>query len=557
MTRSMLWVAVFGALACAAACTGIIDDPGSGAPGGGTGSRGPTGTGTGTGIGECAGESALPSRVWRLSHAQYDNTVHDLLGDTTAPARSFEPEASGTGFENGAHVGFVSETLAEQYMRTAESLAATAVANLDALLPCAPADPGDRACVGDFVASFGRRAFRRPLDAEQTAMYMALYDEGAAVSPELGVEIVISAMLQSPHFLYRFELGDPAADGSEAALSGYEIATQLSYLLWNTTPDDALLDAAEAGRLDDDAGLAAEIDRMLADARSEHVVWDFFEQYFRFGQVLTVDKDSRVFPELTQEIASLLLDEAHTFVREVAWNGEGTLIDLLTADYAYVNDTLAGFYGFSGATGGAMQRVAVDPDRRAGLLTHGAWLATFGGQQSGSPTFRGLFVRAQLLCQDVPEPPANVADSLEPPSEVHTTRDRYMAHMGREPCTGCHKFIDPIGFGFEAFDGIGRFRTEENGFPIDATGEIVGTAEIDGPFDGARQLAERLAGSREVSDCVATHFYRYAFGRLEGERDACTLESVRARFAESGTTVRDLVRAVIESRAFRYRAPGG
>jgi len=532
-------------------CTGQIGEPPSATAIGGPGSPRAWPT-PDPEAGAC--ESVSPTRVWRLSHAQYDRTIADLLGDTSEPARGFEPQASGTGFRNGSDVGFVSETLAEQYMHASEAIAERAVASLDTLLPCTPADPGDRGCVRDLISAFGRRAFRKPITTEQIEMYLGLYDEGARTSAELGVQIVLEAMLQSPHFLYRFELGDERATAPVVPLTAHEVASELSYLLWDTMPDQTLLAKADDGSLYDPAELAAQLDRMLADPRAEHAEWSFFEQYFRLDRLPTLDKDPDLFPTWNDAVAASLVSEAQSMVHYLTRErADGTLEELLTADYTFVDETLADFYGISGVSGSEMQRVTLDPAEHAGLLTSAGVLAPLGSQQSSSPTQRGLFVRIEMLCGAVPDPPANVADTLEPPGEVRTTRDRYEAHVVNESCSACHQYMDPIGFGLESYDATGRFRTTENGQPIDASGEIIGTSEIDGTFDGARELVERLASSTAVRDCVALHFFRYALGRLEQSGDDCAIARIRERFATSGTRLDELLRALLESNSFWYR----
>lgn len=498
---------------------------------------------------ECEGSTG--ARLWRLSHAQYDNTVRDLLGTAERLGAGFEPETSGTGFRNGADVGFVSATLAGQYMNAAQTHAETAVQNLDALLPCTPADPADEACVRNFIDQFGARAFRQPLTDRQKTLYLGVYSEGAKVAPEFGVQLVVEAMLQSPYFLYRFELGAPAG-GATPSLTAYEMATLLSYLLWDTMPDEALYAKADDGTLFEPEVLQGEIDRMLRDPRAEGFFWGFFEQYLGLGQVPYLEKDGELYPEFDAAMGAKLVAEAEAFVNHVAWNGSGSLGELLTADYSFVDASLADWYGVDGVSGDELQRATLPPER-AGLLTQAGFLALHADDEAPSPTFRGLFVRSKLLCQTIPDPPANVNDALPPLEDVTTNRERYEAHMSNESCVGCHKLMDPIGFGFEEFDAAGRYRTQDNGADVDASGEVLGTTAIDGTFRGARELAEKLAGAQQVSDCVATHFFRYMLGRLEQSADSCELDVIRGEFAESGTDLHTLVQLILNSDALRYR----
>ena len=538
-------------------CTGLISDPGASGGGGGPAGRAPGASEEPAPpvFGGTSCEGGTAARLWRLTHAQYDNTVRDLLGLDARAQASFEPQSSGTGFRGGADTGYVSETLAEQYLIAAERLAGEAVLDLDALLPCSPADPDDRACVAAFVDDFGHRAFRKPLTDEQRAIYMGLYDEGAASGGAVAIEMALAAMLISPHFLYRFELG-ATPDGERSPLTQHELATALSFFLWDTTPDAELLGAAADGRLADADVLRAQIERMLDDPRSDRVFVDFFDDYLGLFEVPLLAKDEALFPDFTPELAASMHRESQAFVAHVARLPEGSLGELFTADYTFADEALAAFYGVSGPSGSELERVSLPPDERSGLLTHAGLLARLGSTRSGSPTFRGLLVRSRLLCQEIPEPPADVADSLPEPDEVVTTRDRYREHAERDACSGCHQLIDPIGFGLEHYDAIGAYRTHENGAAVDASGTIVGTRDADGDFYGARELAERLAASEEVSDCVATQFFRFAHGRLESDADACEVERLRTRFRESGGGLVSLVTTVIDGSAFRYRTRG-
>lgn len=488
-----------------------------------------------------------PARVWRLSHAQYDRAVAALLGTTRTFAASFELEASGSGFKGGADSSYVSGTLARQYFDAAETLAAAAITQPARLLPCTPADAADAACVRRFIAELGRRAFREPLAADRAAAYFALYQQGPA--PLTGVQMVIEAMLQSPYFLYRRELGLPGQSGEAVALTPYELAGALSFLLWDAPPDDALLEAAAGGS---DA-VKGQLDRMLLDAKARTFAWRFVEQGFELERIERTDKDGAAFPTFTPQLAADLHQEAERFVDHVTWSGTGTLAELLTAEYSMLNARLAQHYGVSGVSGTAFTRVNLPPGQRAGLLTHAGLLSVLGDARSSSPVQRGLFVRSRLLCQEMPAPPPDVVDTIAPPSTSVTTRERYQEHLTKASCAACHKMMDPIGFGLEGFDGIGRHRTTENGVAVDTSGELVTTRDIDGTFVGPGELARKLAGSAQVSDCVATRYFRFALGRVETQHDACSLVALRTAFKTSGTKLSELVRALTGAPAFNLR----
>ena len=519
-------------------------DPGSGGSGGGVGTTGPDPVVTSCG-------APPPSRIWRLSHAQYNRSVAAVLSTTLTPGTAFELESSGSGFRGGADTSYVSSTLARQYFNAAEALAAEAVKTPAKLLPCTTANPADTACVQAFIAKFGRRLFRAPPSSARQTLYFTLYKNAA--TPILGVQMVLEAMLQSPYFLYRRELGAAAASGTAAPLTPSELASALSFLLWDAPPDDALLDKADQGLLATPSQLNAEVDRMLASPSAKGSMWRFVEQAFEFDRIANTHKDAALFPDFTPALKADLLSEGEAFVNHVTTAGTGTLRELLTANYSMLNQRLATHYGVSGVTGTTLVKTALPAGQRAGLLTHAGLLAVHGDERSGSPVQRGLFVRAHLLCQDVPAPPANVADTLDPPSAVKTTRDRYKAHLQNASCVSCHKLMDPIGFGLENFDSAGRHREKENGVVVDSSGEFLGTRDIDGTFVGAQALSTKVASSAQVSDCVATRYFRFAAGRLEGSADECSLASVRTAFQSSGTRLSSLVRALVLTPSFSMR----
>jgi hypothetical protein len=545
--------------------------------GGCTASIGDKGTGTTTGAvcttnpGGPAGDPG-PAPVRRVTRLEYDNTVRDLLGTSQRLGAAFPPEERRLGFDNNAAALSVSPLLAEQYLDAAEALAAEAVdTNWAALVPCDPAitGMGVDACGQQFIAAFGQRAYRRPLDADDTAVLTAVFDAGKATDFKTGVRLVIETVLQAPKFLYRIEQGVPPTEfdlvvptpdvaanamAKVVRLDDWEMAARLSYMLWRSMPDDELYAAAQAGRLSSADGVATEVVRMLADPRARGMVTDFHDQWLRIGEVDGVEKDAGVFPAFTPAVAGLLRTEAETFMDHVVWEGEGTLAALLTAPYTFVNGPLAQYYGMTGdaiPTGPDFVRVDVDPTRRAGFLTQGGLVALLSKANQTSPVQRGKFVREQLLCDDLPPPPAGV--DITPPelSATLTTRQRFEQHSADPSCATCHHLMDPIGLGFERFDGAGMLRDTENGQPIDASGRV-DDADVAGPFDGVPDLAGKLAASGQVRDCAARSWFRYGYGRGETAGDACTLQALQQAFAQ-GNRIQTLLVAMTATDAFLYR----
>jgi len=539
-------------------CTGVVMSPGRS----GTAGEGPTPGSTAL-CQAAAGPSPGPSYIRRLTRLEYGNTVRDLLGDTSGVADGFPAEEIRLGFDNNASALTVSPVLAEQYLLAAETIATNAVeANWARLLPCDPTGPaGADACAKQFIASFGEGAYRRPLDADDTAALMAVFTAGAATDFKTGIRLVIETALQSPRFLYRVEFGAaPAAAETVVKLDDWEMASRLSYLLWQTAPDAELIAGARAGLLSSPENIAAEAQRMIMDPRAHAVVADFNAQWLHLGDIGAVEKDTKIFPQFTPTIAGLMREEINRFLEDAIWDPEGgDLASLFTAPYTFVNGALAGYYGLTGVTGTAFVKTPVDGVFRGGLLTQGGLLSLLGKANQTSPVHRGKFVREQLLCMDLPPPPANL--TIKPPelSTTLTTRQRFEQHAADAACSSCHHLMDPIGLGFERFDGAGLYRDTENGQPVDDSGQLT-DSDVDGPFHGVLELGGKLAGSGQVRACVAAKWFRYGYGRGETDADGCSLASIEARFADGGYKVRDLLAALAGTDAFLYRqvtSPGG
>ncbi len=525
----------------------------------------------GTGSGPQAGSNGLPadfvspecraagtqpgaSPIRRLTRHEYDNTVADVLGDTSAPATKFTDEEIGLGFTNNAEVQTVSDLLAEQYETAAVELAAKAVpaGAPAAVLGCDPNAIGQEACAKSFIESFGKRAYRRPLEADESERLFQFYAQSAQVYGfEVGVRMTLSAMLQSPHFLYRVEAG--ALDGAIHRVTGYEMAVRLSYLLWSSPPDEALLQAAASGALDSSSGISEQAQRMLQDAKINRAVGKFFSEWLELDTLGRVSRDATLFPTFNADIKLLMRKETELFTTDVVFGGGGDLNALLLGNYTFMNKPLADFYGVTGPQGDAFEKVMLDPMQRAGLLTQGSLLAAHANTNQTSPVARGFFVRDRFLCSPPPPPPATI--NVTPPEfdPNVSTRERFALHRKDPTCAGCHQLMDPVGLGLENFDAVGRYRAEEAGQPIDASGEIFGTTDIDGPFNGAVELAGKLAQSEMTKSCLVKEWFRFSYGRGEQPVDTCTLDALGKAFTASSGNMRDLLLRLTQTDAFQYR----
>lgn len=495
-----------------------------------------------------------PSPMRRLTKREYNNTVRDLLGDTTAPANAFPPEDDWQGFTHIAAMQSISPVLAEQYLLAAEGVSTRAVKDLRRLLPCDPAATGEDACARQFLRDFGPRAFRRPLTSDEAAWLQGVYDDTRRGGGDLraGLAAVIQVALLSPDFLYRLEDGTPV-EGRDGVLqlTGYEVASRLSYLLWGTMPDEALFTAAREGRLDTAEGVAAQARRMIADVRARETVREFHAAWLQFGRISELAKDSTTFPAWKPELREHLRAEADALVDHVVWETDGNLLQLFTAPYTFVDDTLAAYYGLPTTGKPGLRKVEL-PGRAAGLLSQGGLMAVLAKPNETSPVLRGKFVRERLMCQTILPPPDNVVTAPDTDPQA-PARERMAQHLTQPSCNGCHVLMDPIGFGFERYQADGRYRERErDGSPVDDSGEVVGSR--DGKFKGVAELGARLAADPKVHACVTTNWFRFAQGRAETRDDDCTLKALEEAFARSNGRIPDLLLTLTQTEAFRYRS---
>jgi hypothetical protein len=493
------------------------------------------------------------SPLRRLTAIEFDNTVRDLLGDTTGPATRILPPELGSGFSNNADVRTVGPTLARGYLDVAMDVSARAIADPAALLgDCTDED----ACTRAWLEGFVPRAYRHPVETAEIDRLFAFYGTAkTSWGHAKGVELTLQVILQSPEFLYRVELPPVGtAPGSVERLDSYEIAARLSYLFWATMPDETLTAAAAAGELDTPEGIERHARRMLADPQADGVVARFFDEWLELDRLDGLVKDTSVYPSWDADVTpGLLKEETRSFIREVFANENASYMSILGADFTMLNRPLAEFYGMSGPTGDAYVRVPVDPEFHAGILTQGGVLAPRSRAYESDPIHRGMFVRARLFCGDVPRLPDGLMVEPPDPDPGLTTRERLRAHREDPTCYNCHALLDPLGFAFEHFDATGRFRMTENDLPIDATGEILQT-DVDGTYDGAPDLAARLLSSEQAQGCFVRQWFRFAQGRSESDEfDRCSLDHLESAFVEANFDIRELIVNLTQTDAFLYR----
>ncbi len=498
-----------------------------------------------------------PAALRLLLQRQYVGAVRDLLGDEAAAVATPPDNHAINGLDAvGASQLALGDAEIDAFEQSARAVveAADAAGTLSQWLACDPASAGEDACLRQVVESFGRRAWRRPLEDEEIERYTAV---GLTAATELGfdrgVQEVVAALLQSPHFLYQVEIGEPdPADDSRRRLTQYELATRMSFFLLDTVPDAELLDEAEAGLLSDGEGIRAAAWRMLERPAARRALGEFFGETWRLRDLPTLPKDLSTFPQWSPQLSEAMQRETLALVEDLAWERDADFREVFTADYTFADARLGFHYGLPGAVdlGEEPSRVELNGhDRRAGLFGHAGFLALLGHVSSTSPTLRGKFVLENILCRSVPPPPPGVVTDLPVAEDDATMRERLEAHVSEPSCAGCHTMMDPIGFGLENYDGIGAFRTLDNGSPIDAASELDGQ-----PFEGAAELGALVSEDSGTASCLVRGLYRHATGHIEQEGEEVALEALEDAFVESGHHMQDLLVEIVASPAFRVVA---
>ncbi len=501
---------------------------------------------------DCAGVGAGLAPMRRLTKVQYDNSVRDLFAGAVEPGPTFPTSVIHEQYSNNPAANVVSLSAAEDILLAAEHAGAQVVEDIGAIVSC---DPGP-ACAESFIEDLGRRAFRRPLRVEERQALLDLHTQVAAEDGFAdGIGTVVTVMLQAPQFLYLFEEGGAELEPGVVELTDFELATRLSYLLWDTTPDDELLQLAEAGLLHEPEALREQAQRLLADpARSGPALDRFFREWMHFDGVPAYDKDSALFPAYDETLASAMDQELSRFIDGVIQGDEPTLRSLLESSTTQVDATMAAFYGVAAPAGGWAE-VTLPAEQRPGLLSRPALLAEHSTSTSSAPIFRGRLVRTQLLCDSLPPPPADAMANAPQYPDGATEREKSAILMDHMNCGACHGLMNPIGLGFERFDPVGRWRELDiDGSPVDASGEILsGDEALAGAFDGVPELGERLAGSEVVAECFVNQLYRHTLGLEVTQVLGCAVEPIEQAFVASGGEIPSLLLELVSSNAFRLR----
>ncbi|HET9933101.1 MAG TPA: DUF1588 domain-containing protein [Polyangiaceae bacterium] len=526
----------------------------SSALGGGSSTAASTGFGGGSdvafgGSGTAACSEAAPRRVRRLTLREVELTLTDLLATPSGTFAWSARDPKVQGFDTNADALTVAGDGFEDFVDVA--VLAVQGADVTVLAPCVTSS--DESCVPPFVADFAERAFGRPVTSVERQRLSDLYtssrqnfDAGGAL------RLVLQAILSSPYFLYRSELG-PSDAGTTTSLTPYEAANGLAFALTGARPDATL-----RARAKDDpdfmslGALREEARRLSGTDRAKQQLLRFLRQWLGMDDLRSVNKIPALFPEFTPEVKADLDREVETYLSQALAPGAGTLSALLSGSFAYPSQTVfdrlyAGDYRAKGKdvpVAGAFTPIAFELGLRKGVIGLPAWLAAHSPVHRSSPVDRGLAIRNRFFCQSLPSPPANALSVAPGPGdEVATTRQKFEQHSNNDACRGCHQAMDPIGFGLEMMDAIGRYRDTENGLPVNSKGQLSGT-DVDGPFEGPAELADKLLASRIVRDCFTVQMFRYVAGRDTESGDSCLLQALQRRFAADELDISGLAQEI-------------
>jgi hypothetical protein len=510
-----------------------------------------------------------PSPLRRLSDDEYLNALQDLFPALSPTLPALPPDVPVAGFDNAAEAQEPSDVLIARYETIANLYAAAATVDtpsVTALVGCSDWSTAALAtsCATQFLGQMGGRIFRRPLDADEQARFLTRFQAWAAAVDFPGaVQLTLSAMLQSPQFLYRPEPLPPSDPvGTVVPASPYAMATRLSFFLWQSAPDDTLLQAAAAGELATDAQIRAQATRMLADSRALRVLWSFPRQWLGLDGILLAEDGARtpqVDPLWTPATQASAFTETQLFVQNVLAQG-GTFRDLLTSPRAWVDGEMARVYGLPAPQDpNAWTEVTLPADQRAGLLTRVSFLAGNSHPGSTSPPVRGNAVQLRLLCELPISPPAGVnlsPPTVPPDAGPETNRTLFEQRTAPAFCQTCHAGLNGFGFGFEEYNAAGHFQTTDDTLPVDATGTITGT-DVNGPYDGAIALSQALSQSQVVHACATQELVRFALGRAPEGVEAPSVDALAKSFLASGGDLRALLVDVVLTPSFRMQLVGG
>lgn len=504
--------------------------------------------------------TALP----RITHVQWENSVKDILLLSAVPglAGTFTTDPSGSFFRSDGNLLKVTPALWNDYQTAAETVASRVTADaaqIAKLIPEGTPASGE-ARAKAIIAPIAKRAFRRPVTDSQLARLVALYNKGPSVTgvkdaTAAGLRLVITAILQSPNFMYRTELGKGSV--GLTSLSPYEVASRLSFAAWNTIPDEALLKAAESGEILTEEGLKTQVKRLVDDSRADAVLLDFYERLFDVASFVDTKKDAKTLGYWPDDMGKTLVKEAELFIRETVVKEKGGITQILTSPYAFVNSKTAPIYGVEAPAGDTFEKVELDPSQRAGLLTQIGFLARRSKETESDPIHRGVVVATNVLCADLSAPPGTFPPL---PAELpgKTTRDRVEAHTGKGTCgSSCHGMvINPAGYAFENYDAAGKWRTMDNNLPVDSAAEF-GFSASNIKFDGAVEFMKKITEREEMHRCYVKKAIELMYARQVDVQDESLIQVMANKSYKNLSTRELFYELLIDSRVSKRGNPKG
>ncbi|MCB9642174.1 MAG: DUF1592 domain-containing protein [Myxococcales bacterium] len=514
----------------------------------------------------CKGESALPARIWRLSVAQIRNSLEDIFGASSKlPAFTLSETNTGGligGFKNGAKEQTLTSVDVTTLVQTFGTYSAEVLANVAEWKDCLAAT-GD-ACVRTLATTYGRRLWRRSLDkAEIDKLLLGFTELTAEADRKTGLSYVLERMLVGKEFLFRSELGTPEAGKTDLfRLTPHEVASYLSFFIWQSVPDDTLLDAADNNQLQTLAQIQQQVDRMAKDPRGKRGIITFFYDWLHLHLIQDVNKDGSMFPEVTPTLRQELEESAKMFLSYLI-DQKGTLRDVMLSDETFANASIGSLYTDITAQDAELQRVKVDTSKRLGILLSPAFVFAHAGTTSTGFVHRGVFLLEQMMCKVFPSPPPNVneilAEALKKvdPTKLTQRQKLEQLHSSNGTCNSCHKLIDPVGATFELFDPIGRYRTKEGDLAIDPSGKLLdfgdGLGEIPEAYTNSTEFVQKLASAERFQRCFSMKFYTYSLGKRPEGANNCSLARVHETLQKGGFQLLDLYKAIFQDENFFLR----
>jgi hypothetical protein len=495
-----------------------------------------------------AGPHVLTAAFIKKNHAPIEDIIQQSSNTLLDPLFNGTPDVTLL-----AHVGSV--TVDGPYNATG----AGDTPSRRKVFVCRPQQPSEEEeCARQILSTLAYRAYRRPVGTEHMSVLMGFFEEGRARGGfDKGIEVAMQRILSSPQFIFRFERDPRGVDPDEAyRISDLELASRLAFFLWSSIPDDELLDLATRNRLSRPAVLREQVERMLDDPRSSALTENFAGQWLYLRNLDIKDASTYLFPDFDDNLRDSFRRETELLFEDVM-RADRSILDLLTADYTFVNDRLAKHYGIEGVYGSQFRRVQVDDERRRGVLGHGSVLLVTSQPNRTSPVTRGVWVLENILGAHVPSPPPVPIPALEEAAgdtdfESLSVRELMESHRSKPFCEGCHKIMDPVGLAMENYDVIGRWRTHDGDTPIDATARLVDGTEIDGPVELREAL---LKYSDQIVRNVTDKLLTYAIGRGTEYYDAPVVRSIVRDAAADNYSFSSIVMGIVTSEPFLMRAP--